>query len=134
MVLFALVFPKASMAMFDGAIMAHLALGGLGMIGLFRRRGWAPAAAVLAAIIFMLGGSAASRLQHTGMIISYAYFPLALLALEVALEKRSWRSGIVFGVLAALMTLGRDQVAFLCGLLLVLNLVWHCLLYTSRCV
>ena len=125
MVLFALVFPKASMAMFDGAIMAHLALGGLGMIGLFRRRGWAPAAAVLAAIIFMLGGSAASRLQHTGMIISYAYFPLALLALEVALEKRSWRSGIVFGVLAALMTLGRDQVAFLCGLLLVLNLVWH---------
>ena len=50
-------------------------------LALFRRRGWHPAGAVVAAMIFMLGGSAAARLQHTGMIFSYGVLPpLALLA------------------------------------------------------
>ena len=39
-----------------------------------------PAGAVIAAMIFMLGGSASARLQHTGIIFSYGFFPLALLA------------------------------------------------------
>jgi hypothetical protein len=111
--LLALIAPHASMAVFDGWIMLHLLVGGLGMMALARRRGWGPAAAVLTAIIYMLGGSAASRLQHTGMIISYAYFPLALWALDVLLERRGFRRAALFGVLAALMALGRDQVAFL---------------------
>jgi hypothetical protein len=111
--LFALIAPHASMGAFDGWIMLHLFVGGLGMMALARRRGWGPAAAVLAAIIYMLGGSAASRLQHTGMIISYAYFPLALWAFDVLMERRGFGRAVLFGVLAALMALGRDQVAFL---------------------
>lgn len=109
----ALIAPRASMAAFDGWIMLHLLVGGLGMMALARRRGRGPAAAVLTAIIYMLGGSAASRLQHTGMIISYAYFPLALWALDVLLERRGFGRAVLFAVLAALMALGRDQVAFL---------------------
>ena len=111
--LLALIAPHASMALFDGWIMLHLVVGGLGMIALARRRGWGSVAAVLTALIYMLGGSAASRLQHTGMIVSYAYFPLALWALDVLLERRGFGRAVLFGVLAALMALGRDQVAFL---------------------
>jgi hypothetical protein len=111
--LLALLAPHATMAAFDAWIMGHLFVGGLGMMALARRRGWGPTAAVLTAIIYMLGGSAASRLQHTGMIISYAYFPLALWAFEVMMERRGFGRAVLFGVLAALMALGRDQVAFL---------------------
>ncbi len=64
--------------------------GGLCVLGLFRRWRWDPAGAVLAALIFMLGGAASSRLQHTGMIISYSFFPAALWCLEIALERRSY--------------------------------------------
>lgn len=112
-VLLALVAPDASMQLFDAVILAHLAAGGLCVLGLFRRWRWAPAGAVLASLIFMLGGAASSRLQHTGMIISYSFFPAALWCLEIALDRRSCRFALPFGVFAALMALGRDQVAYL---------------------
>lgn len=117
--LLAFVAPDASMQQFDLAILAHLGFGGFCFLGLARRWGWHPAAAVLAAMIFMLGGAASSRLQHTGMIISYSFFPAALWCLEIALERRSYRFAILFGVMGALMALGRDQVAFLlCSVLI----------------
>ena len=124
--LFAWLCPGASMQTYDSFIMAHLFAGGVGVLALFRRRGWGAPGAALAAIIFMLGGPAAARLQHTGMIISYASFPLALWALEAALEKNSFIAAAAFGVAASLMALGRDQVAFIsCGLFLCV-LVWEC--------
>lgn len=127
MLAFAALAPNASMQTFDLVILGHLFAGGLGMLGLAWRRGWRPAAGVLMAIIFMLGGSAAARLQHTGMIISYSYFPLAFWALESALDRGTIRSGVLFGALASLMALGRDQVAFLfCAMFLGLA-VWHAL-------
>src|ERR1700730_16639843 len=73
MVLFALVAPNPSMQLFDAVVLAHLFAGGVCILGLSRRWRWHPAAAVLAAIIFMLGGAAPSMLQHTGMIISYSF-------------------------------------------------------------
>ena len=124
MMLFALVAPHASMRLFDAVIFAHLTGGGLGMVGLARRRCWHPAAGVLMAMIFMLGGAASARLQHTGMIISYSYFPLAFWTLEIALERISYRFAIAFGLLATFMAVGRDQVAFLlCGVLAA-RVVW----------
>ncbi len=113
MLLFALLAPNASMAAFDAVIAGHLLLGGVGVLGLARRWRWHPAAGVLAALVFMLGGSAASRLQHTGMIISYSWFPLASWSLGVALDRRSLRLAVVAGLFATLMALGRDQVAYL---------------------
>jgi hypothetical protein len=122
--LFALIAPHASMAAFDAWIILHLFVGGVGMMGLARRRGWGAVAAVLTAMIYMLGGSAASRLQHTGMIVSYAYFPLALWAFDVLLERRGLGRALLFGILAALMALGRDQVAFLFCAVLVGRLIF----------
>jgi hypothetical protein len=113
MVLFALIAPNAPMQLFDAAVLAHLFAGGVCILGLLRRWRWHPAAAVLAAIIFMLGGAASSRLQHTGIIISYSFFPAALWCLDIALERRSYRFALAFGLSASLMALGRDQVAFL---------------------
>ena len=127
MLLFAFIAPHAAMQTFDFIVLCQLMLGGIGVLMIFRRHGWHPTGAVLAAVIFMLGGSAAARLQHTGMIVSYSWFPIALWALEAALEKISYRAGLAFGVTAALMALGRDQVAFLCCAALVLCVVWRAL-------
>ncbi|MFE1602534.1 hypothetical protein [Methylobacterium sp. ID0610] len=119
MLVFAWLVPSPSMELFDAVVFAHLLPGAVAMLPLFRRRGWHPAGAVAAAMIFILGGSASARLQHTGMILSYGYFPLALWLLEEALDRRSLAYGIAFAVIAALMTVGRDQVAFLCGFVLI---------------
>ena len=124
MVLFALIAPHASMQVFDAVILAHLCFGGIGVVGVFRHKRWHPAAAVLAAIVFMLGGSASGRLQHTGMIISYAFLPVALLTLELMLERRSYLLAPVFALCAACMALGRDQVAFLMALILIGRVLW----------
>jgi hypothetical protein len=113
MLVFALLAPDATMQVFDAVVFAHLAIGAIGMLGLARRRRWHPAGGVLAALVFMLGGAAASRLQHTGMIISYSWYPLALWSLETALDRRSLRFALLAGTLCTFMAIGRDQVAFL---------------------
>ena len=125
MLLFGWLVPSPSMQLFDIVVFAHFLPGAFAILALFRRRGWHAAGAVIAAMIFILGGSASARLQHTGMIFSYGFFPLALLLLEEALDRRSYRFGALFAVVAAAMTVGRDQVAFLCALTLIAAVVWR---------
>ncbi|HEX2555915.1 MAG TPA: YfhO family protein [Microvirga sp.] len=132
MLLFALAVPQPSMQLFDAAVFAHLLPGALAFIPLFRRRGWHSAGAVIAAAIFMLGGSATARLQHTGIIFSYGFFPLAIWLLEEALERRSYAFGALFAVVAVMMTVGRDQVAFLSALTLIGVVVHHALRAPDR--
>lgn len=124
MLVFALIAPNASMQLFDAVVLGHLFVGGLCVLGLLRRWRWHPAGAVLTAILFMLGGAASSRLQHTGIIISYSFFPAALWCLDIALERRSYRFAIAFGIFGSLMALGRDQVAFLLCTVLIGYLVF----------
>ena len=127
MLLFGWLVPQPTMQVFDVVVFAHFLTGALAFVPLFRRRGWHPAGAVAAAILFMLGGSAAARLQHTGIIFSYALFPLCLWLLEAALHRRSHAVGAAFAAAAALMAVGRDQVAFLCALALVGAVLHHAL-------
>lgn len=124
MALFALMAPQASLQAFDAWVLAHLLAGGMGVLALFRRAGWRPEGGVLAAMIFMLGGAASSRLQHMGMILSYATIPLALVALDVALERASMLRAALFAALAAIMAIGRDQVAFLGCAIMLARVVW----------
>lgn len=121
--LVAALFPTASMQAFDLVILAHLFLGSLCVLAVCRGRGHEPAAAVLAGLVFMFGGAVSARLQHTGMIVSYAFFPLALLALERLIAKGRVRDAVFFGIAASLMALGRDQVAFLFCLVLLLRVI-----------
>jgi hypothetical protein len=125
MLLFAWINPQASMQAFDVAVFAHFLPGAAGLLLLFRRRSWHWAGALVAVSIFILGGSASARLQHTGQIISYGYIPLALWLLEEALDRRSYGFAVTFGLVAALMTVGRDQVAFLGALTMMAFVVYE---------
>ena len=77
-----------------------LGLGGLAVMARFRDRGWHPAGALVAALAFAFGASAAWRIQHVGQVLSLAYWPVALWLLLRALERRSWRYGLAAGLVA----------------------------------
>jgi hypothetical protein len=98
---------------FDLLVFAHLLVGALAIGAIGWRARWPVAASVLAAGLFMLGGAAAARLQHTGMILSYALFPPALLLLQLALQRRSAALALAFAAVGAALALGRNQVALL---------------------
>ncbi len=117
--------PKASMGAFDAIALAHLAGAAAATAMLCARRGFAPQAAVLAAAIVFFGGPAMGRLQHIGLVVSYAWLPVCLLLLELALDRRSWRWSVAFGIAAAIMALGRDQIAFLNCLVLIAFAAMH---------
>jgi hypothetical protein len=117
-VLWALFDPTPSLRGFDLIVYAHLLVGGLAMGAIGWRARWPLSACVLAAALFMFGGAAAGRLQHTGIILSYALFPPALLFLQLALARRSILLALAFALIAAQLALGRNQVALLLCFLL----------------
>ena len=102
-----------------------LLLGAIAVLLLARDRGWHPAAALLAAIVFAYGGSAAWRIQHLGQILSLSYWPIAWLLLARALDRASPTYGFAAGIVAGFMVLGRDQVAYLAVWLLVGVVICH---------
>lgn len=110
--------PQPTMLAFDVIVFSHLLAGAIGIVGIGHRQGWPAAASATAAAIFMLGGPAAARLNHTGIIVCYGLLPCALLALDIALDKRSWIAGVAFAAIASVIVLGRNQVALLLCLLL----------------
>jgi hypothetical protein len=112
-VLLALVDPAPSFRAADAVVFAMLFLGGVGVIAFFRDRGWHTAGALVAALAFAFGGSAASRIQHIGQIMSIAYLPLALWLIARALDRASWLAGAAAGIAVGLLAIGRDQVALL---------------------
>jgi uncharacterized membrane protein len=70
--------PGARPEMTDWTVFALLFFGGVGMLLFCRDRGWHIAGALVAAIAFSFGGSAASRIQHIGQIESLMFLPWAL--------------------------------------------------------
>ncbi|WP_166142384.1 YfhO family protein [Methylosinus sp. RM1] len=105
--------PEPSFALEDAIVFAMLAMGGLAFIAYFRDRKFSAEGALLCALAFAFGGSAAWRIQHTGQVMSLAWFPVTLFLLARALDRRSAQWGAYAGVAAAFLVLGRDQVAFL---------------------
>ena len=124
-VIVALLVPNPSPRLADGMVFALLYAGGAGVILFFRDRGWHVGGALVAALAFAFGGSAASRIQHVGQIESLVFLPLALWMLARALERSSWRAGAGAGVFAAFIVLGRDQVALIEIHLLAGFVLWH---------
>jgi hypothetical protein len=102
----------------DATLLAVVFLGGVALMLWCRDQGWHWAGALLAALVFSYGGSMAWRIQHIGQVLSLAYLPLAMLCLDRALARRSLAYGAAAGLAAALIVLGRDQVALLCVYLL----------------
>ncbi|MGF1649700.1 MAG: hypothetical protein ACFCUN_04565, partial [Hyphomicrobiaceae bacterium] len=113
MILLALADPAPSPWAIDVTVLAMVLFGGGGVIAFGHRLGWTLTAAVIAALVFMFGGSMAWRLQHFGQVISLTYLPWTLLLLHLAIRDARLVAGLGAGVLAAFMLLGRDQVALL---------------------
>jgi hypothetical protein len=109
--------PSPSFRAVDAVTFAYLFAGGIGLMLFFRDRGWHPGGAMIAALIFAFGGSAASRLQHTGEIISLSYVPIALWLLARTFDRApsgsSVRCAIAAGIAIGLLAIGRDQVALI---------------------
>ena len=97
----------------DMAVLAGMAFGGCGLILYFHDRGWHWAGALIAALSFTFGAAMAWRLQHFGQVLSLAYLPWLLLFLERTISRGSIMSGVLAGVFAVLIVLGRDQIALL---------------------
>ena len=109
----------------DAVSFLMLTFGGLGWMLYFRDRGWSAAGGLVAALAFAYGGSAAWRIQHTGQILSLSWFPLAFWALNRALDRASFLWGMLAGLFAAFMVLGRDQIAWLFVLTLTVFVIWR---------
>jgi hypothetical protein len=107
-----------SMRAFDLLVYAHLLAGGLAVGAMGWRAGWPLPASVLAAAVFMLGGPASGRLQHTGIVLSYAMLPPAMLLLSLALDRRSILLAAACGLVTAVLALGRNHDALLLCLVL----------------
>ena len=67
------------------------------------------------------------RIQHIGQVLSLAYLPITMLCLDRALARRSIVYGAAAGVAAALIVLGRDQVALLSLYFLAAFAAWRIL-------
>jgi hypothetical protein len=103
---------------FTVVVALHVLAGGLGFYVLLRREevAWLPA--VLGAAVFMFGGYALTRLQHTTMILSYGYFPWALVLLRQLLRSPGPGPAVGFGAVAGGMAAHGNQVAYLLSLVL----------------
>lgn len=104
---------SASLWAFDALIFAHLGLAGLGAIVVGRSYGWSTASIVFLAIVLMLGGVAAARLQHSATVFPYAYAILSFGLLRLVLGGAGWRAALGFGVVAGVLALHMTQVALL---------------------
>ena len=114
-----------SFVMADAIVLGLLGLGGLSIVMLFRDFNWHWGGALVAAVAFSHGGSAAWRIQHTGQILSISWFVISFWMLNRALLHNSLRSGAAAGFVAAMMVLGRDQIALLGLYFLTLTVLMH---------
>ncbi len=115
----------------DGAVLGTLLAGALAIVVLFRDRDWHPAGAVVAALAFAFGASAAWRIQHVGQVLSLGYFAVTLVLVARALERGSFVYGFLAGLVAGFMVLGRDQVALL-GVYVLAGLVLAAIAMSER--
>ena len=109
----------------DVTVFLAMLVAGSGVLLLTRDLGWTWMAGVLAALAFLFGASMAWRLQHFGQVLSLGYLPFALLFLRRGLVRGSLGYGILAGLLASFILLGRDQVGLLCLYVLAGFVVWH---------
>ena len=118
----------SSPMVFDGFVYLHLYLGSLALYLYARNIQTPQAIAILAALIFAFGGVAAARLQHTPIILAYAYYMVFFCCFN-------WEGGfsklraIVAGIMLGLSIIHINQVAFL---LCLFTILWVGTIYLSN--
>ncbi len=115
---------------FDVASLIPVLFGGIALARYGRAYADSRTLPILGALVFMVGGAATSRLEHTPQIISYSLLPLQLLALRaVCLRPTLWRLAALAFVLTA-GALNPTSVTFLSAVTFLPFAVLH--LYESR--
>jgi hypothetical protein len=71
-----------------------------------RRKGLRDMSSAMGAMVYASGGYLCSQLQHFGLVVTYAWIPLALLGIDEAAESKSWRPLWKVAVASALGFLG----------------------------
>lgn len=104
-------------AWFDFVVLLHLLIGGIGMLRLGRSYAWTNGASLVAAMVFMFGGVVSSRLQHTPMIVTWAFLPWMFVGLRALFEKPTWRAVVGLGLALGLGVLQLTQLTYLSLLL-----------------
>ena len=104
---------------FCWGVLLHLLLGGAAMLDLLRRHAANALGCLIGATVFMAGGVAASRLEHTPCVIAYAAVPVVLLALRYLLAGPSIARGALLGLAAGAMVTQLTQVTYLFVLMIV---------------
>jgi hypothetical protein len=104
---------------FDWGVLLHLLMGGIAMLAYLRRHHSNTAGSLLGALVYMAGGVAASRLEHTPIVIAYSYAPVALLFLYDFLNAPTLWRGALFGLAAGAMATQLVQVSYLFALVLI---------------
>ncbi len=97
----------------DALTFGYLGMGALAIVLFFKDHRWHAAAAVVAALAFAFGASAAWRIQHIKQIESFAFFAVALWLLARTLDRRSILYGVGAGLATALMIVQPDQIGML---------------------
>jgi hypothetical protein len=108
---------------FAWGVLLHVLMGGTAMLAGLRRSGANAFGALMGATVFMAGGVAAARLEHTPMVLAYAYAPVAWLALRHVMASPSWRSGLCLGLAAGALITQLVQLTYLLVLMLLLYAV-----------
>jgi hypothetical protein len=103
---------------FAWGVLLHVLMGGAAMLALLKRSGANAFGALLGATVFMSGGVAAARMEHTPILLAYAYAPLVLLALRYFLQMPGWRRGLLLGLVAGAMVTQLVQLTYLLTLLM----------------
>ena len=119
MLLLALLNPAPTPWAMDITLFMTVAAGAVAFMIWLNDKGVHPAASLIAALGFAFGAAMAWRIQHVGQVLSLSYLPFVLLFLDRALERRSLRYAAAAGAAAAVLVLGRDQVALLAVYLLI---------------
>ena len=114
-----------SLQVFDAISFGMLGLGGLAIILLFHDKHWHWIGGLVAALAFSHGGSAAWRIQHTGQVLSLSWFMITYWMLNRTLRHHSLLAGALSGLFAAMMVLGRDQIALLGLYFLTIKVLFH---------
>lgn len=104
---------------FAWGVLLHVLMGGTAMLSLLRRSGANAFGSLIGATVFMAGGVAASRLEHTPIILAYAYAPVALLALRHFLAAPGWRRSMLLGLIAGAMVTQLVQLTYLFVLMII---------------
>jgi hypothetical protein len=104
---------KPGVVWFDFCVLVHVLIGGWGFLLLCRAFRFTSAASVLAALVYMVGGVASARLQHTPMVLAYACFPWVLYCCHRFTGAPTYGKAVVLGISSGILLVHVVQTTYL---------------------